>query len=176
MIKNKVDNLLLHINSHPVYTIKELLYGKKIKPKVINIIGGPSKSLAPTLNKKFNLPCHYPKNYQVANAVGAALARPTTEITMLIDTSKGILSVPELKLYEKTNINYTLDIAKKKALELIDEKAKSIGGYENIDGEIIEESSFNMVRGFYTVGKNIRVKAQIKPGLIHQLRGDYIES
>jgi hypothetical protein len=24
-----------------------------------------------------------------------------------------------------------------------------------------------MVRGFYTTGKNIRVKAQIKPGLIH---------
>lgn len=176
-IKNKVDNLLIHINSHPVYTIKELLYGKKVKPKVIKVIGGPSKSLSTILNKKFNLPCYYPKNYQVANAVGAALARPTTEITMLIDTSKKIISVPELNYYEKTNIDYTLDSAKKKALELINEKAKSIGAnYGNFESEITEESSFNMVRGFYTIGKNIRVKAQIKPGLIHQLRGDYIES
>jgi hypothetical protein len=27
--------------------------------------------------------------------------------------------------------------------------------------------AFNMVRGFYTTGQNIRVIAQVKPGLIH---------
>ena len=32
--------------------------------------------------------------------------------------------------------------------------------------EVIENMQFNMVRGFYTAGKNIRVKVQIKPGLI----------
>ncbi len=29
-----------------------------------------------------------------------------------------------------------------------------------------------MVRGFYTSGKNIRIQAQVKPGLIYELRGD----
>ncbi len=33
--------------------------------------------------------------------------------------------------------------------------------------EIVDESEFNIVRGFNTTGKIIRVKAQIKPGLIH---------
>ncbi len=32
-----------------------------------------------------------------------------------------------------------------------------------------------MVRGFYTSGQNIRIKAQIKPGLIYNLRGDNID-
>jgi hypothetical protein len=32
--------------------------------------------------------------------------------------------------------------------------------------EIIEESEFNMIRGFRTIGKNIRVRAQVKPSLI----------
>ncbi len=41
-----------------------------------------------------------------------------------------------------------------------------------IDSEITEESSFNMVEGFYTKGKNIRIKAQIKPGHILKLRSD----
>lgn len=172
-IKDKIDELLKHINSHPVYTIRELLYGKKIEPKLINIIGGPAEVLAPILKKKFNLPCYYPKNYQVANAIGAALARPTTEITMHIDTSKRTLAVPEMRTYEKISSRYTLDSAKERALELIRESAKTMGYTDdNIDAEITEESSFNMVRGFYTIGRDIRVKAQIKPGLILELRGD----
>lgn len=167
IIKNKVDELLNEINSRPVYTVKELLYGKKIKPKLINIIGGPSKVLAPVLEEKFNLPCYYPKNYSVANAVGAALARPTTEITMLVDTSKKTLSVPELGLYERISGNYTLDKAREKALELVKKSALSLGAsIDEIEAEIVEESSFNMVRGFYTIGKNMRIKAQVKPGLI----------
>ncbi|MCF6464418.1 hydantoinase/oxoprolinase family protein [Clostridium sp. Cult2] len=173
MIKNKVDELLYEINSQPVYTVKELLYGKIIEPKRINIIGGPANVLASVLEKKFDLPCHYPKDYHVANAVGSALAKPTTEINMVANTSQGVLSVPELELYENIGRNYTIDKARKRAIELIKESALSLGAAEEeIEAEIVEESSFNMVRGFYTTGKNIRIKAQIKPGLIHELRGE----
>ena len=101
MIKNKVDELLKEINSKPVYTIKELLYGKKVEPSLINIIGGPANVLAPILREEFNLPCYYPQKYDVANAIGAALAKTTTEITMTADTERQILSVPELGIYEK---------------------------------------------------------------------------
>ena len=115
----------------------------------------------------------YPDNYLVANAIGAALARPTIEITMHVDTSKKILSVPELDIYEGVSPRFNLDMAKEKALDLVKEHAKSKGIYfDDIDAEITEESSFNMVRGFYTSGKDIRVRAQIKPGLIQELRGD----
>lgn len=176
MIKVKVDELLTEINSKPVYTIKELLYGKKIEPKVINIIGAPAKALAPTLEKKFNLPCYYPKNYAVANAIGAALAKPTTEINMLVDTAKGIMTVPELEIYQNVDRKFSLELARKKAIELLKESARSLGAKEDeIEAEIVEESCFNMVRGFYTSGQNIRIKAQIKPGLIYNLRGDNID-
>lgn len=94
MIKDKVNELLQEINSKPVYTIKELLYGKKVEPSLINIIGGPADILAPILEEKFNLPCYFPKSYDVANAIGAALAKTTTEITMVADTERQILSVP----------------------------------------------------------------------------------
>lgn len=123
--------------------------------------------------KKFNLPCHYPKDYHVANAVGSALAKPTTEINMVANTSQGVLSVPELELYENIGRNYTIDKARKRAIELIKESAISLGATEDeIEAEIVEKSSFNMVRGFYATGKNIRIKAQNKPGLIHDLRGE----
>lgn len=174
IIKENVDHLLDKINSQPVYTIKELLYGKKIDPESINIIGGPAKALAPILGEIMDLPSYYPDDYLVANAIGAALARPTMEITMHVDTSKKTLSVPELDIYEKVSNRFNLDKAKEKALDLVKEKAISIGtSPHNIDAEITEESSFNMVRGYSTLGKDIRVKAQIKPGLTHELRSDH---
>jgi N-methylhydantoinase A/oxoprolinase/acetone carboxylase beta subunit len=164
-IKDKTDTLLQQINARPVYTVRELLHGKTIQPTSIHIIGGPARALAPILEQHYNLPCHYPKNYHVANAIGAALARPTAEITMVADTSQGILSVPERGIHEKIPKNYSLDQAKERALQLL------------TDSEITEASSFNMVRGFRTTGKNIRIKAQIKPGHIQELRhGDPHES
>ena len=108
--------------------------------------------------------------YHVANAVGAALAKPTTEITMLANTTEGILSVPELEVYESISKNYSLESARKRAMELLKKNALSLGAREeDIEPEITEESVFNMVRGFYTSGKNIRIKAQVKPGLIQEL-------
>jgi N-methylhydantoinase A/oxoprolinase/acetone carboxylase beta subunit len=173
MLKNKVGELLQEINAKPVYTIKELLYGKKIEPQLINVIGGPAQVMAPILAEKFQLPCYYPENYQVANAIGAALAKTTTEITMVADTSRGILSVPELEIYEKIDKTLTPAKAKARALALLEKRAISLGAQkEDIEPEIIEESSFNVVRGFSTSGQNIRIKAQVKPGLSSKLRGE----
>ena len=176
-IKNKTDQLLKEINSKPVYTVKELLQGKKIVPKLVNMIGGPSQALAPFIEAVYNLPCYFPPNYGVANAIGAALAKPTMEITLHADTAQGTLTVPELGIYEKISTDYSLAEAKTRAMELLKESAISKGSSaETIESEITEESSFNMVQGFYTTGKNIRVKAQIKPGQLYRLRSNGHES
>src|SRR5690625_588628 len=112
IIKEKINELLHEINSQPVYTVKEVLEERKIVPELINIIGGPAKVLSPALEKEFNIPCYYPKNFHVANAVGAALSQTTTEITLLADTAQKTLSVPELGIYKKINRNYSLEIAR----------------------------------------------------------------
>jgi N-methylhydantoinase A/oxoprolinase/acetone carboxylase beta subunit len=172
MIKQEVNHILDEINSKPVYTVKELLYGKKLKPQYISAIGGPAKALAPLLEREFNLPCYVPENYEVANAIGAALAKTTAEVTVLADTAEGKLSVPEMGLYEKIDKNFTISEAKQRALQLLKEKASAIGTIDKeFEAEITEESSFNMVRGFYTSGKNIRIRAQIRPGLLYELGG-----
>lgn len=163
-LKSTVDQLLEKLNNRPVYTIAELLSGKKIEPQVINIIGGPAAPLAPIISEKFGLPSRFPKHHQVANAIGAALAKITTEITILVDTARGILSVPELEIYEEIPRKFSLEKAKDQALFLLEQRAIEWGEDPSlVEGEIIEESSYNMVRGFSTSGQNIRVKAQLKP-------------
>jgi len=44
-----------------------------------------------------------------------------------------------------------------------------IGAYTaDLETEVLEEHQYNMVRGFLTTGQNIRIKVQVKPGLIHE--------
>jgi hypothetical protein len=53
------------------------------------------------------------------------------------------------------------------AFELLRKKCLQAGASENeLDLEVVEDNQFNMVRGFYTAGRNIRVKVQTRPGLI----------
>lgn len=173
IIKDKADDILKSLNSKPVYTVKEVLHGRVIKPEFINIIGGPARNLAGVLEEKFELPCYYPKDYHVANAIGAALAKPTMDLTLIADTERKIVSIPELSIYKEIKSTYDLEDAKDQACELLKEHMKKNDKDSQVkdeDIEIIYASSFNMVDGFYTTGKNIRVEAQIKPGLIYKLR------
>ena len=72
---------------------------------------------------------------------------------------------------ERVGRDFTIEDARKQAVQLLRYSAIGQEAKEDeIETEIIEESIFNMVDGFYTTGKNIRVKAQIKPGLIGDLR------
>jgi len=172
MIKDEVERLLKEINSRPVYTIKELLYGKKVKPEFLSVIGGPAKAIAPILEKKFELPCKVPPYYEAANAVGAALAKITAEVTLVADTAEGIIAVPEIGLHEKTPRNFDIKKAREKAFEALKVKALELGADESeIAPEIVEEQCYNVVRGFYTRGKNIRIKAQLKPGFNPNFKG-----
>ena len=141
------------------------LEDRKIEPRVIHMIGGPAKVLAPFLEKEFALPCRFPENYHGP----MPSERPFPDHGgNYSDRRYGAetLSVPELGIYEKITSNFRLAAAKEKALELLKNSDRELGADEkNLDAEITEESCFNIVRGFFTSGQNIRIKAQIKPGL-----------
>jgi hypothetical protein len=106
--------------------------------------------------------------WSIANAIGAALARTTCEVTFFADTEQGSAIAPG----EAYQIRVERDFSRAEALEivygLLREKAIRRGADpEHLEMEILEEIQFNMIRGFSTTGRNIRVRAQVKPGLIH---------
>jgi len=168
-IKFAVDSALQKIHENPVYTIKELLSDRTLKPESFGVIGGPAEALRGHLQREFNLPVELPPAFEIANAIGAALARPTVEITLLADTDRKILSIPELGVYEEIDKSYRLERAKDRALQEVHKASEAMGFASDIaEAEITEASSFNMIKGYYGADRNIRVKAQIKPGLITQ--------
>ncbi|SLM29278.1 Hydantoinase/oxoprolinase [Desulfamplus magnetovallimortis] len=155
------------INSKPVYTVHEFLEGYKINPQQILLLGGPAPFMAARIEEISGIKTTVVPMSSVANAIGAALARTTCEISLLADTEQGIESAPEENYTETITRNYRKDDAMKTAQKLLEKKAIQSGAIEeNLELELTEFQEFNIVRRFSLQGKIFRVKMQVKPGLI----------
>jgi len=163
-----VQKMIDSINSKPVYTVHELQEGYQVKPTEIMILGGPAPYFAEHLSKISDYEVTAVPGWKVANAIGAALARTTCEVSLFADTERGILTAPEEKFKKTVKKDFSRENAIEKAYKLLKQKAIEMGAdSEDLEMEILEDLQFNMVRGFSTTGRNIRIKSQVKPGLIH---------
>jgi len=172
IIYNEIDILIKEVNQRPVYTIHELLENRQIIPEKLIVIGGPAPFLGPFFANRWSMDYLIPPHADVANAIGAAVARTTSTLTSLADTEQGVVTVAEEGYREKIDKDYTIDDLIQLSLKLIRDKAIRMGSSEeDIELEIIEKQSFNMVRGFYTCGKNLRIMTQVKPGIIYPIKG-----
>jgi N-methylhydantoinase A len=160
--------MVREINSKPVYTVHEVYEDYTVKPKKVLVLGGPAHHFSQNLEKHFDLKVKVVPRWSVANAIGAALARTTCEVTLFADTEQGKASAPEENFFQNVSQLFSREDAIKIAYDLLKKKAVNRGADpRDLDMEVLEDLEFNMVRGFYTTGKNIRIKVQVKPGLIH---------
>jgi N-methylhydantoinase A/oxoprolinase/acetone carboxylase beta subunit len=167
-ILDEAAAMIDRINAKPVYTVHELWEGHRLQPRHMLVLGGPAPWFAKGLADLSDSRVNVVPRWTVANAIGAGLARTTCEVTLFADTEQEIAAAPEENFTATIPSSYTREDAIATALDLLRQKAIARGANpEHLELEVIEAMSFNMVRGFYTTGKNIRVIAQVKPGLIH---------
>jgi hypothetical protein len=162
------DRLTAHINGKPVYTLHELKEGYRVRPRSVLVLGGPAPYFARHLQRLTPMRVRIVPRWQVANAIGAALARTTCEVDFFADTEQRVGSAPAENFRQPIAGGYDLKAATAQTLDLLRVKALERGANPDyLEMEVVESQQFNMVRGFNTSGKNIRVRAQVKPGLIH---------
>ncbi len=166
-ILQAAEDMVQAINAKPVYTVRQLLEGYQAEPKEILVLGGPAPYFAKRMQEISPYSVRVVPQWDVANAVGAALARTTCELTLFVDTERGIATAPEEAFHHPVKRDFTMEKAVSLALELLTEKAVREGASrDDLETEVLEKLQFNMVRGFYTTGKYYRVRVQVKPGLI----------
>jgi N-methylhydantoinase A len=167
-ILSAARQLIYRINSKPVYTIHELQEGYVVRPKSILVLGGPAPYFARYLESVSDYRVRVVPRWKVANAIGAALARTTCQVTFFADTERRIARAPEENFSQTIGHEFDTDAAIRQAFELLRAKAIKRGANADyLEMEVLESLQFNMVRGFTTTGKNIRIKVQVTPGLIH---------
>jgi N-methylhydantoinase A/oxoprolinase/acetone carboxylase beta subunit len=159
--------LLNKINQKPVYTVAEIIHGKKIEPRKLFVMGAPAQVLAPELEKMFQLETVVPENFAVANAVGAALTRPTMAAELFADTGKKLVLIPALDYKKEIDSSYSLAQAKEDLICALTEYLK-INHYVDHavpEIEVVTAEEFNMVDDYSIGSKSIRISCQIKPSL-----------
>ena len=155
------------VNAQPVYTLAALLEDRAIRPSRAVLVGGPAESVAPLLGGALGLPVETlgdPVLGQVANAVGAALTRPTESLDLFADTAAGVLLAPSLDIRKSVNRRYTLEEAKAEACDLLRSRvAASFSGVPDID--VTEAQVFATLDEYGRGGRDIRVRCQLRPGV-----------
>lgn len=158
------------VNAKPVYTIHELLDGHKVRPVRAVAVGGPARAIAPYVEEALDLPVAVPDHFDVANAVGAALARVNLEVNLVADTALGHLSIPEAGVYRELSGRYSREDARAEAEGALLALAREAGVLDpHAVPEVAEEESFQIVEGFSTVGSVHRLRVQIRPGILGRI-------
>lgn len=166
-IADKVTQMISEANSKPVYTIHELLEGKVLNPQQLIAVGGPAPYLAQQVGELLAIPALVPEDSEVINACGAAMARTTVELNLLADTKLQQLIFAEDGRKMQISSRATVDDVVAAGQERLLEIARASGAREeDLEIEVADCQSFNVIDGYSTIGKNIRVRLQIKPGLI----------
>lgn len=165
-ISRAVHEFIEEVNSTPVYTIREILSGDELAPAQVSIMGGPAEAFQKLLAEELHIPVYTVPQYAVANAIGAAMTKPTFELELFADTEARTLFIPVMGERRSVSSNYKLLDAvldAKEALVTYFEQCNIAIGADEI--EVTEEQSFNMIGDYGTVGRNIRVKCQVIPGV-----------
>ncbi len=167
MILTEAFEMVDRINHKPVYTVHEFLQGYKIKPEKILLLGGPARYCAEEIEDLSGIETKVVPCSSVANAIGAAAARTTCEVSLLVDTEQGFAVSPEENFKASVPKDYSEEDVRKTALSLLKTKAIESGSDpDNIEVETIEFQKFNIVRNFVPKGKIFKIKIQVMPGLI----------
>lgn len=166
-IRSEVASFVREINDRPVYTIFDLLEGRTVRPTRVYVMGGPAQALSALLQDAFSEEVVVPESFAVANAIGAALARPTFSVELFADTAAGRLTIPSLGVARTVADNFSPAAAEGEAGSRLRDYLASIGAdMAEAPVETVELSSFPMVEGQTLVGHNIRVACQVRPGIL----------
>ncbi|WP_293779174.1 hydantoinase/oxoprolinase family protein [uncultured Oxalicibacterium sp.] len=165
-IAAKVRSMVAEVNGKPVYTIHEMLEGKVLAPSDAIVVGGPAPYMAKQVGELLQMKAIVPGDSDVINASGAAMARTTVELTLMADTEERQMSIAEEGTQADIPRNFTINDLIDVGTERLKEIARVAGApEEDIEIEVADSQSFNVIRDGSTTGKNFRVRLQIKPGL-----------
>lgn len=170
VIENAIKDMLHEWSIQPVYTVSDVLSGSDFVPQQLVGVGGGAPGLIHALGRRMGLPVVIPPGGVVANAIGAALARPTVAASLRADTTEGYYLIPESGKRERLPKRFNMQAAEEILSAWLHEKA---GGWqmESSETEVISREYFRTVHGYYDTGEIIYLRMQLKPGILYKITG-----
>ncbi len=164
-IQHGIDEVVKAENKRPIYVVADIVNPDVFVPAQIVVVGGTAPSLGPSIGEYLNLPVTIPENAAVANAIGAALALSTIELTVHVDTKRRLLVIPELGIKQQTCTLKRVEQVVERAKEALSEEALRLGLGKDQDIEVISMEDFPVVEGWQSMERLITVKVQLAAGV-----------
>ena len=166
-IQHGIDEVVQAENKRPVYVVADIVNPDVFAAAQIVVVGGTAPSLGPSIGQYLNLPVIIPENAAVANAIGAALALSTIELTVHIDTKRRLLVIPELGIKQQTCTLKRAEQVVECAKEALMKEALRLGLDKTQEVEVISIEDFPVVEGWQSMERLITVKVQLEAGVKH---------
>lgn len=166
-IQHGIDEVVQAENKRPIYVVADIVNPDVFVPAQIVVVGGTAPSLGPSIGEYLNLPVTIPENAAVANAIGAALALSTIELTVHVDTKRRLLVIPELGVKQQTCTLKRAEQVVERAKEALAEEALRLGLDKTQEVEVISIEDFPVVEGWQSMECLITVKVQLEAGVKH---------
>lgn len=167
-IVSEINDMFREWEQEPAYRIWEIVKKGSIQARGVVGVGGGAPPLVPLVAERLGVEAFIPEHAPVANAIGAAVARPTLTLDLHIDTERGEYYVAEEGLTGSTKEKKMApDEAERLARRLLAERAERLGiGEYAGEAEVTYSEVFNMIRGWSTVGRLIDIRMEIPAGLL----------
>ena len=166
-IQHGIEEVVQAENKRPVYVVADIVNPDVFAAAQIVVVGGTAPSLGPSIGEYLNLPVTIPENAAVANAIGAALALSTIELTVHVDTKRRLLVIPELGIKQQTCTLKRAEQVVERAKEALAEEALRLGLDKAQEVEVISIEDFPIVEGWQSMERLITVKVQLEAGVKH---------
>ena len=173
-IQATINEMLTEWAKQPVYTVDDVIKGTEFVPAQLIGVGGGAPGLIKALGEVMKLPVDIPLGAMVANAVGAAVARPTLSAGLRADTTDGYYIIPESGRREKLPSRFSKAMAENILATWLREQTAQ-WQLPDQETELISYEHFHTVHGYYDTGDIFNLRMQLKPGILHKVQGKEVD-
>ena len=173
-IQATIKEMLTEWAKQPVYTVDDVIKGTEFMPAQLIGVGGGAPGLIKALGEVMHLPVDIPLGAMVANAVGAAVARPTLSAGLRADTTDNYYIIPESGRRERLPRRFNKAVAEELLTSWLREQTAA-WQLPDQETELISYEHFNTVHGYYDTGDIYSLRMQLKPGILHKVVGKEVD-
>lgn len=173
-IQATISEMLEEWAKQPVYTVDDVIKGTEFVPAQLIGVGGGAPGLIKALGEVMHLPVDIPLGAMVANAVGAAVARPTLSAGLRADTTDNYYIIPESGRRERLPRRFNKAVAEELLTSWLREQTAA-WQLPDQETELISYEHFNTVHGYYDTGDIYSLRMQLKPGILHKVVGKEVD-
>ena len=170
IIREAIEAMLDEWAKQPVYTVDDVIRGTEFVPAQLIGVGGGAPGLIKALGEAMELPVEIPAGAMVANAIGAAVARPTLSTGLRADTTEGFYIIPESGRRERLPKRFTQKVAEELLSSWLREQTAD-WQLPDAETELVSCEHFRTVHGYYDTGDIYNLRMQLRPGILYKVQG-----